>query len=200
MLINPRYWAIIAVAPGISPKTRKLDVLGKNSDIQRLWLTPNASTMVVTSSIVMANVDASTCVYGLFVVSVMSACKKVGAPNVLVSNAMDMNVAKLGRETSTLAGNVIVVCTSGLGEVGAGVVADMIESVCGAIVIMVSTSESGAVRETVLMCVIASVGKGSWVGMGIGRDTTTIVIVGVISAVDISCYGCYLSYSSRLCR
>ena len=168
----------------------KFCVFDKNSGIWNLWLTPSAAIVVVASCIVMSMVDAATCVSGTFVVSDVSVGANVGAPNVVVSSADDTCVTKLGRDMSTLAGNVMVLCTSGPGVVCAGTVTvmDTIGSVSGAVVVIVSICEIGAVRGTVSVCVVTSEGMGSRVGTGKGIDKSAVVDIdiGMVSTVDVS--------------
>ena len=111
-----------------------------NSDIWKLWLTPNGATELDACSIAVSGVVVPTSVTGRLVVSVMSEITKVGAPIVVVSMCVSKvgSVTKLGRVTSTLVGNVLVLCTSEPGVVCAGtvVVMDPVVSVIGAVIVV----------------------------------------------------------------
>ena len=73
-----------------------------------------------------------------------SEVTKVGAPIVVVSMcACEVgSVTKLGSVTSTLVGNVLVLCTGEPGVVCAGIVVvmDLVVSVIGAVIVVVSKS------------------------------------------------------------
>ena len=119
-------------------------VPNKSSGIWKLWLTPNATVKLDACCIVVSGVVVPTSVIGRLVVSVMLEVTKVGAPIVVVSMcACEVgSVTKLGSVTSTLVGNVLVLCTSEPGVVCAGtvVVMDLVIFVIGAVIVVVSKS------------------------------------------------------------
>ena len=85
---------------------------------------------------------------------------------------------------------MMVLCTSGPGVVCAGTVTvtDIIGFVSGAVVVIVSICEIGAVRGAIFVCIVTSEGMGSRVGTRKGIDKSTVVDIniGMVSTVDVS--------------
>ena len=85
-----------------------------------------------------SKIGGPLCNPGTVVVNV-EACKKVGAPNVLVTSAVGMCVVKPGSKIATLVGARVLICTCGPGGVCAGTVMGVEIPVCGAVVEIMST-------------------------------------------------------------
>ena len=83
---------------------------------------------------------------------------------------------------------MIGTCGPGVVCAGTVMVTDTIGSVSGAVVVIVSICEIGAVRGMVSVCVVTSEGMGSRVGTGKGIDKAAVVDIdiGMVSTIHVS--------------